>query len=363
MSLTANDVRKEYERGRLREDEADPDPFAMFDDWYQGAVAGGIREPNAMTLATSTPDGHPSARVVLLKGFDARGFSFFTNYESRKGQELAANPFAALVFWWGDLERQVRIEGTVERLTAAESDEYYESRPLGARLGAWVSAQSRVIPGRAVLEERLAGLQAEYAGHAPHRPPFWGGYRLAPAVIEFWQGGPHRLTRSPALHPAPQWHVGKSNDFHHKSNFGSFTNEYLCYNCAKIGGRFGKRGSPWLLTTHNKRAMLSKAAAIIRQTRTRRRASAWQSACHPIALLRLMPSNAPLMQLTLSPMVAGRLPDPDGGRAWHDAGGPRHESGSGLAVAGRTRPTAAPARRRQALCLLIWHPCPATRCT
>jgi pyridoxamine 5'-phosphate oxidase len=193
VSLPTSDIRKEYERGRLREDEANPDPFGMFDAWYQGAVAGDIREPNAMTLATSTPDGHPSARVVLLKGFDARGFSFFTNYGSRKGQELAVNPVAAIVFWWGDLERQVRIEGAVEQLTAAESDEYYHSRPLGARLGAWVSEQSKAIPDRIVLEARLAELQIEYAAAAPERPSFWGGYRLVPTVFEFWQGGPHRL--------------------------------------------------------------------------------------------------------------------------------------------------------------------------
>lgn len=193
MSSTTGDVRKEYERGRLREDEANPDPFAMFGAWYQGAVDSGIREPNAMTLATSTPDGHPSARVVLLKGFDARGFSFFTNYGSRKGQELAANPFAAIVFWWGDLERQIRIEGAIEQVTAAESDEYYRSRPLGARLGAWVSEQSKAIPDRTVLEARLAALQIEYSVVAPERPSFWGGYRLAPTLFEFWQGGPHRL--------------------------------------------------------------------------------------------------------------------------------------------------------------------------
>ena len=193
MSSGGSELRKEYKRGRLREDEADPDPFGMFDAWYQGAVASGIREPNAMTLATSTPAGHPSARVVLLKGFDGRGFVFYTNYGSRKGQELEANPFAAIVFWWGDLERQVRIEGAIEQVTAAESDEYYHSRPLGARLGAWVSEQSKVIPDRRVIEARLAELQIEYAAAAPERPSFWGGYRLAPTVFEFWQGGPHRL--------------------------------------------------------------------------------------------------------------------------------------------------------------------------
>lgn len=188
-----NEHRKEYRRGQLLESDVDPDPLVLFGQWLQVAAASGLREPNAMTLATSTPDGHPSARVVLLKGFDARGFTFFTNYASRKGEELAANPRAALTFWWGELERQVRIEGTVERLPAAESDEYYNTRPLGSRLGAWVSAQSQVIPGRAVLEGRLAELEVEYAEQEPARPPFWGGYRVLPAVIEFWQGGANRL--------------------------------------------------------------------------------------------------------------------------------------------------------------------------
>lgn len=185
--------RKEYVRGRLLEQEMGPDPFVVFDTWLQAAIDGGIREPNAMTLATITPDLRPAARVVLLKGLDDQGFVFFTNYESSKGRDLAANPMAALVFWWGDLERQVRIEGSVARLTGAESDSYYQSRPRGARLGAWVSPQSQVIAGRAVLEERLAALEAEYAGREPARPPFWGGYRVTPVQIEFWQGGPHRL--------------------------------------------------------------------------------------------------------------------------------------------------------------------------
>ena len=130
---------------------------------------------------------------MLLKSYDSQGFFFFTNYESRKGRELADNPQAALVFWWGELERQVRIEGIVSKVSAAESDAYYSSRPLGARLGAWVSAQSSVIPGRAVLEDRLAEVTAHYADQDPQRPPFWGGYRLAPQAIEFWQGGVHRL--------------------------------------------------------------------------------------------------------------------------------------------------------------------------
>jgi pyridoxamine 5'-phosphate oxidase len=193
MTLLGGKLRKEYERGRLLEKDAPPDPLALFGEWLGGAVQAGIREPNAMTLATATPNGLPSARVVLLKGFDAHGFTFFTNYLSRKGRELAANPHAALCFWWGPLERQVRVEGTVERLPPEESDAYYHSRPLGSRLGAHVSAQSSVIAGRAVLEERLAALEAQYAGQPPPRPDSWGGYLVVPTMIEFWQGGPHRL--------------------------------------------------------------------------------------------------------------------------------------------------------------------------
>jgi pyridoxamine 5'-phosphate oxidase len=190
------EIRKEYRRGSLTEADALADPLELFGVWLQGAVASGLREPNAMTLATSTPDGRPSARVVLLKSYDTQGFVFFTNYASRKGRELADNPQAALVFWWGELERQVRVEGSVQQVSAQESDAYYHSRPLGARLGAWVSAQSSVIEGRSVLEERLAELTRTYPGAdepPPLRPPFWGGYRLAPHAIEFWQGGVHRL--------------------------------------------------------------------------------------------------------------------------------------------------------------------------
>jgi pyridoxamine 5'-phosphate oxidase len=193
MSLFAGDVRKEYERGRLLEADVPGDPMALFEDWLREALEAGLREPNAMTLATADGAGRPSARVVLLKGFDARGFIFYTNYESRKGMEMAANPWAALCFWWGPLERQVRIEGRVEQVPAVESDEYYNSRPLGSRLGAHVSRQSQVIPGREILEARLAALEAEYAARQPQRPAFWGGYLLRPHAIEFWQGGPHRL--------------------------------------------------------------------------------------------------------------------------------------------------------------------------
>jgi pyridoxamine 5'-phosphate oxidase len=191
--LLNSELRKEYRRGRLEKAEMDQDPFAVFGAWLQVAVENDIWEPNAMTLATASPDGRPSARIVLLKGFDARGFTFFTNYESRKGREIDANPQAAAVFWWGPLERQVRIEGGVAKLAPAESDEYYLSRPFGARIGAWASPQSQVIAGRQVLDERWRHLEDVYRQQTLARPPYWGGYRLTPSVIEFWQGGENRL--------------------------------------------------------------------------------------------------------------------------------------------------------------------------
>jgi len=157
-------------------------------------LAAGLVEPNAMTLATVGPDGRPSARMVLLKGFDHRGFVFYTNYSSRKGRELTANPAAALVFWWPPpVHRQVRIEGLVERVSHEESDAYFRTRPFGSQLGAWASNQSEVIAGRDILELRLERLTATYAGGEVPLPPYWGGYRLAPDVIEFWQGRPNRL--------------------------------------------------------------------------------------------------------------------------------------------------------------------------
>ena len=202
--LLNSDLRKEYKRGRLDEDQIDRDPFAVFAEWLQAAVENDIWEPNAMTVATATPDGRPSARVVLLKGFDERGFTFFTNYESRKGRQLDQNAQAAAVFWWGPLERQVRIEGRVAKLAPAESDEYYLGRPFGARIGAWASPQSQVIAGRHVVDERWRQLEEAYRQQALARPPYWGGFRLAPDAIEFWQGGENRLhdrlryTRQPA---------------------------------------------------------------------------------------------------------------------------------------------------------------------
>jgi pyridoxamine 5'-phosphate oxidase len=187
------DLRKEYSTGGLSEAEAGDDPFALFHKWLKQAIDAELSDPNAMILATCTPDGRPSARAVLLKALDARGFTFFTNYDSRKGHEMAANPRVALVFLWHQLERQVRVEGTVEVVTPAESDEYYVKRPLGSRLGAWASPQSAVIAGREVLEAEHAALLARYPDGNPPRPPHWGGYRVLPEVLEFWQGRPSRL--------------------------------------------------------------------------------------------------------------------------------------------------------------------------
>jgi pyridoxamine 5'-phosphate oxidase len=187
------DLRKSYTLAGLSEADAGTDPLALFARWFDEAVAGGLDEPNAMTLATATPDGLPSARVVLLKGVDHRGFTFFTNYRSRKGRELEANPNAALCFLWHPFERQVRIEGRVVRISEAESDGYFRSRPVGSRLGAWASEQSAVVTDRGVLERQQAALEAEYASRDIPRPPHWGGYRLTPTEMEFWQGRPNRL--------------------------------------------------------------------------------------------------------------------------------------------------------------------------
>jgi pyridoxamine 5'-phosphate oxidase len=168
------------------------DPLEQLAHWYEHAVAAGLPEPEAMALATATPDGAPSVRFVLLKGIDARGVEFYTNYESRKGRELAANPRAALAILWKPLQRQVRLEGAVERLSAAESDAYFASRARGSRLGAWASKQSTEIPDREWLEARLAEADAAYGEDVP-RPPYWGGYVLRPHAIEFWEGRPNRL--------------------------------------------------------------------------------------------------------------------------------------------------------------------------
>ena len=190
---SVGDLRREYTRAGLEESGAHPDPVDQFRKWFEEALAADLHEPNAMTLATATSGGRPSARVVLLKGFDERGFVFYTNYEGRKGRELEENPYCALVFYWGELERQVRIEGRASRVPAEESDAYYRSRPLGSRLGAWASEQSRPVGDRATLEERLRGLEDEYEDREVPRPPFWGGYRVKPEAIEFWQGRENRM--------------------------------------------------------------------------------------------------------------------------------------------------------------------------
>ncbi len=186
------DLRKDYALAGLLEKDLARDPFRQFEKWFQEAEAAKITEPNAMTLTTATREGKPSARTVLLKNVDGRGFVFFSNYESRKGRELAANPAASLLFYWIELERQVRIEGAVARTSATESDAYYASRPLGSRIGAWASEQSQVLESRAALEAREREVIAQY-GDNPPRPPHWGGYRLVPDTIEFWQGRPSRL--------------------------------------------------------------------------------------------------------------------------------------------------------------------------
>ncbi|MEH2193714.1 MAG: pyridoxamine 5'-phosphate oxidase [Nostoc sp.] len=193
MDKTVGDLRKDYALEALSELEVDLNPFIQFKKWFDQALAGQLLEPNAMTLATVTPDGKPSARMVLLKDFDERGFAFFTNYNSRKGQELAENPLAALVFWWAELERQVRICGYVEKVSVTESDQYFDTRPPYSRLGAWVSNQSEVIESREVLERRMQEFSSKYENQEIPRPPHWGGLRVIPTEIEFWQGRSSRL--------------------------------------------------------------------------------------------------------------------------------------------------------------------------
>ena len=186
------DLRQEYMRSGLSETQADPDPIRQFESWFGDALRAKLPLPNAMTLATVTASGTPSARIVLLKGVENGAFVFFTNYTSRKGRELEQRAAACLLFLWSDLERQVRIDGTVEKVTAGESDAYYASRPLGARLSAWASAQSEKVVSREVLEKAMEGARRRH-GERPPRPPHWGGYRVVPQEIEFWQGRSDRL--------------------------------------------------------------------------------------------------------------------------------------------------------------------------
>jgi pyridoxamine 5'-phosphate oxidase len=185
-------LRKDYELKTLDESQVDRDPLKQFGVWMVEAIHAQVPEPTAMSLATADAKGRPSSRIVLLKGLDAKGFVFFTNYESRKGREIAVNPQAALTFLWKELERQVRIQGRVEKVTAEESRAYYETRPLGARIGAWASPQSDIIESRIWLENRWAALGKQH-GADPPLPPHWGGYRLLPDYLEFWQGRQSRL--------------------------------------------------------------------------------------------------------------------------------------------------------------------------
>jgi len=186
------DLRQEYMRAGLAEADADADPFRQFQRWFDDALAAKLPLPNAMTLATADADGRPSARIVLLKGVESGGFVFYTNYRSRKGRELTDQPGACLVFQWSDLERQVRVDGAVHRVSAAASDAYFASRPLGARLSAWASAQSEKVASRAALEKAAEEVRARH-GDDPPRPSHWGGYRVVPDAIEFWQGRANRL--------------------------------------------------------------------------------------------------------------------------------------------------------------------------
>ncbi len=186
-------LRKEYTIAGLTENELDSNPFKQFRKWLNQALEAGLPEPTAMTLATATKDGKPSARMVLLKHFDEEGFVFFTNYESRKGRELLRNPAAALVFYWVEFERQVRIIGTAKKVSREESEQYFRTRPIGSQLGAWASKQSEILQSRQEIEKRVLELEAQYTNKEIPVPPVWGGFRIKPTEIEFWQGRPNRL--------------------------------------------------------------------------------------------------------------------------------------------------------------------------
>jgi pyridoxamine 5'-phosphate oxidase len=193
MKTNIANLRKEYTLNVFDEASVLPDPIMQFEEWLQEAIKAKIPEPNAMTLATSTFEGKPSARVLLLKAIGEQGFSFFTNYESRKSKNILQNPFGALVFYWAELERQVRVEGRIVRATDKESDSYFRTRPEGSKIGAWASPQSQVIPSRRYLEDLMDDFKEEFSGKTIKRPPNWGGFNLQPTLIEFWQGRKNRL--------------------------------------------------------------------------------------------------------------------------------------------------------------------------
>ena len=201
------DIRKDYQLQTLSEQDISADPIQQFTKWWEEAIQSEIDEVNAFTLATSSLQGKPSARIVLLKGYDNKGFIFFTNYESAKGNELANNPQASMVFFWKELQRQIRIEGSIEKVSPRESDEYFSSRPEGSRIGAWASPQSKIITDRSEIEINAQKYQQQYADGNIPRPPYWGGYRLKPLQIEFWQGRANRL------HDRIQYTVQKDNSW------------------------------------------------------------------------------------------------------------------------------------------------------